>query len=82
MSKRTALASKRAGVPAWRLRFALPPSSATVTVVNDATASYSLELIAVPLLNGVVYGLLPTALLKSTAANSQRKACIAVTPSL
>jgi len=53
-----------------------------VTVVKDATASYSLELIAVSLLNGVVYGLLPTALLGSTAANSQRKACIAVTPSL
>ena len=32
-----------------------------VTVVKDATASYSLELIAVSLLNGVVYGLLPTA---------------------
>ena len=53
-----------------------------VTAVKDATASYSLELIAISLLKGVVYGLLPTALLNSTAANSQRKACIAVTPSL
>jgi hypothetical protein len=42
MGKSTAHASKRAGVPAWRLRFAAELSY-EVTVVEDATASYFAE---------------------------------------